>query len=177
MDDDISGSRGRQRRARLRRACVLAASAAGVTLLITACGGGPSARTASAGSPYQRALAYAQCMRTHGDLLWPDPNSQGNFVIDNPDIYSHYQSANNACKKLDPQEGLNDSLTPAQAQQKVSLGLKFAACMRGHGIADFPDPPSTGFGIVPGGFDTSSPQYQSAQQACRKFEPGGGGGS
>ena len=108
MNEHALGGRAR------RRAGVLAAAVAGAALLAAACGGGSSAVTApSGGSPYQKALAYAQCMRSHGDLLSPKPpDSQGNFVIGNPDMLTGYQSANNACKKLAPPVGL----TPAEQQ-------------------------------------------------------------
>jgi hypothetical protein len=151
-----------------RQTGVLAAAAAGAALLAAACGGGSSTMTASGGSPYQKALAYAQCMRSHGDLLWPDPDSQGNFVIDNPDVLNGYQSANNACKKLAPPGGL----TPAEQQQKITGELKYAGCMRSHGITDFPDPKSNQFGFNLSSVDTNSPQYQSAQQACRSLLAG-----
>ena len=163
MNEHALGGRAR------RRAGVLAAAVAGAALLAAACGGGSSAVTApSGGSPYQKALAYAQCMRSHGDLLWPDPDSQGNFVIGNPDMLTGYQSANNTCKKLAPPAGL----TPAEQQQKITGELKYAGCMRSHGITNFPDPKSDEFGFNLRGVDTNSPQYQAAQQACRSLLPG-----
>jgi hypothetical protein len=163
MNEHARGGRTR------RQAGVLAAAGAGAALLAAACGGGSSAVTASSGgSPYQKALAYAQCLRSHGDLLWPDPDSQGNFVIDNPGMLNGYQSADNACKKLAPPVGL----TPAEQQQKIAGELKYAGCMRSHGITNFADPKSNEFGFNPRGLDTSSPQYQSAQQACRSLLSG-----
>jgi hypothetical protein len=163
MDEHTRGGRGR------RQAGVLAAAMAVAALLAAACGGGSPAMTASSGgSPYQKALAYAQCMRSHGDLLWPDPDSQGNFVIDNPDILNGYQPANNACKKLAPPVGL----TEGEQQQKITGELKYAGCMRSHGITNFPDPKSGEFGFNLSGVDINSPQYQSAQQACLSLLPG-----
>ena len=54
---------------------------------------------------------------------------------------------------------------------------KYSACMRNHGVADFPDPvvSHSGNGTsvsirVPGGAG-SSPQFKSAQQACRSILP------
>src|SRR5580658_4731928 len=84
-------------RHRLRRA----AKAMGVVIAViggaAACGGGPpSPGVASLGegtgtiagpaSPNNSAtyeqdeIAYAQCIRTHGDPSFPDPNSQGEFA-------------------------------------------------------------------------------------------------
>ena len=55
-------------------------------------------------------------------------------------------------------------------------GPKFSACMRKHGITNFPDPSSTGvISIHSGmGIDPSSPTFQSARTACAKLLPNGG---
>jgi hypothetical protein len=60
-----------------------------------------------------------------------------------------------------------------------SAALQYAECMRSHGVKNFPDPNNQGgFQIEPGaGFNPSSPQYSSANQACQHYlsgEPGGG---
>ena len=39
------------------------------------------ASVAAGSAAYQKAVAFAQCMRSHGEPGWPDPNSQGNFLI------------------------------------------------------------------------------------------------
>jgi len=56
-------------------------------------------------------------------------------------------------------------------------GIKFADCMRSHGVQHFPDP-SPGGGIqIPdnSGINPRSPAFQSAQNACSKLLPGGPG--
>jgi hypothetical protein len=58
-----------------------------------------------------------------------------------------------------------------------SQGLRFAQCMRSHGVPDFPDPSFTG-GAVGIGIPrsvSSSPSYHTAAQACKSLVPGGGG--
>ena len=60
----------------------------------------------------------------------------------------------------------------------ASAGLKFAACMRAHGVPNFPDP-SGGGGInipIGSGINPQSPAFQSAQSSCFKLLPGGGPG-
>jgi hypothetical protein len=54
--------------------------------------------------------------------------------------------------------------------------LKFARCMRSHGVPNFPDPGSGGgIDISPGsGLDPASPAFQAAQRQCKKLLPGGG---
>ena len=165
MRDIISGGRGRPRRA---EAAILAAALAGIAVLAAACGGGSPAGTGSGSgqTPYQQALAYAQCVRVHGDPGFPDPNSQGLFP------HPADQSASRACGHLLPSQ----PLTAAQKQEHVRQALQFAACMRSHGYPNFPDPivrnGGAAVGLGFGGIDQSSPQFQAAVQACRKFEPG-----
>jgi hypothetical protein len=164
----ISGGRNRQQRA---GAGILAAALAGIALLAAACGSGSpaGAGTGSGQTPYQQALAYARCMRAHGDPGFPDPNSQGLFP--HP-AGPQYQSASRACEHLLPSQ----PLTAAQKQEHVSQALKFSACMRSHGVPGFPDPTiaqgGTAVGFRLGNIDRNSPQFQAAAHACRKFEPG-----
>jgi hypothetical protein len=67
-------------------------------------------------------------------------------------------------------------VTAAQKQLHVGQALKFAGCMRSHGVPNFPDPSVAQGGVAVGfrmsGVDQNSPQFQAAVQACRKFEPG-----
>ncbi|MGH2883751.1 MAG: hypothetical protein ACRDPA_13830, partial [Solirubrobacteraceae bacterium] len=58
----------------------------------------------------------------------------------------------------------------------TSAFLKFARCMRSHGVPNFPDPGSTGgIQLTPGsGLNPASPAFQSAQGQCKKLLPGGG---
>jgi hypothetical protein len=62
-----------------------------------------------------------------------------------------------------------------------SDGLRFSACMRSHGVPNFPDPSSgsgLGFHIqASSGVDPFSPAFKAAQTSCRKLLPGGGPGT
>lgn len=53
-------------------------------------------------------------------------------------------------------------------------GIRFAGCMRAHGVPGFPDPsPGGGINITPGsGVDPASPAFRSAQSICSRFMPG-----
>jgi hypothetical protein len=65
-------------------------------------------------------------------------------------------------------------LTPGLRQQAIAAARKYSACMRSHGIANFPDPVSTGQGIsIPPmhGVNPQSQQFQSAAKACRSLLP------
>jgi hypothetical protein len=164
--------------ARPRRAAPRALALAALALLVGACGGGGSS-AAGGSTPYQQALSYAQCMRSHGEPGFPDPDSQGLFQNLGPvDIRSpQYLSATKTCGHLLPAS----HVSAAQRQQDLSRQLKYAGCMRSHGFPDTPDPvlmPNGNMeGAGPGGaagpgIDTNSPQYNSAQRTCLPFLTG-----
>jgi hypothetical protein len=183
---------------RRARTLVWAAAIAVVALFVAGCGGGSGGpgvaragssksaggRSSSAtGSKKASALAYSKCMRAHGVADFPDPNSKGQLTINNTggpgssDLdpnNAQFQAAHEACKSLGPRG------TPGQQLGRRADALKFAKCMRDHGIPDFPDPNNSG-GIEikgsPGGggdLDPTSPQFQSAQKACKHLLPGNG---
>jgi hypothetical protein len=168
------------RGSRVRRAGPLV-SAVAVAVLAAACSSGhPNASPAPPGGGGQgNGLAFTACMRSHGVKDFPDPNSQGQVILTpaesanlNPGSAT-FQSAMNACKSLAPG-------APSKAQQASNLAgaLKFAACMRSHGIVKFPDPNNQGgFAIndTTAGLNPNSPLYQSAQRACQHYIPAGPG--
>ena len=107
MNNQTSDNRSRRQGPETRRASVLAAGVAAIALLAAACGGSSTPAASAGGSNYQKAVAFAQCMRSHGEPAFPDPtrgpSSTLAFKITGIDITStKYQSANNACKKLLP---------------------------------------------------------------------------
>ncbi len=68
--------------------------------------------------------------------------------------------------------------TAASAQK----GVKFAECMRSHGVSNFPDPGASGkltIDAVANGssLDTSTPAFTQAISACKALEPAGFTGS
>jgi hypothetical protein len=67
--------------------------------------------------------------------------------------------------------------TGTNAAAGLAQSLKFARCMRAHGVPNFPDPRLGGIQIAPGdGLNPQSPAFQAAQKACGKLLPGGGPG-
>jgi hypothetical protein len=163
----------------------MTAVAAACLLLTAAC----SVSAPGATTRYAKDLAYAQCMRTHGQPAWPDPSSNGGFLFSasNPLNVSSpgYHSAIRACRKLDPDPG---GLTEAQVQAGLARLLRYSDCMRAHGVLDFPDPQTTDQGgqmgvaiVLPAGgaIDPQSPQYQTAAKACQSLMlvPASGGQS
>jgi hypothetical protein len=158
-----------------RHRAVLAAALAGTALLAAACGG--NAKPVSAAlTNYQKALAFSQCMRAHGEPGFPDPQPNGNLLIDGQKDHLNgalMNKASKACQHLMP---LGPPMTAAQQRKVTAQALKFVACMRTHGLPAFPDPKVDSRGIelqIPQGVALNSAVLKNAQQACRNLSPGG----
>ena len=176
MNDSPGRGRGR-RRSWPRWAPALAALAL-LGLLATACGGGSSPAAATGGSTRaQAALAYARCMRAHGVPDFPDPDSNGNFNVDPHSVSSQETASNHACNHL---LSVGSQMSKSQQQHVLGQLVRYARCMRAHGVPNFPDPHITGGGIgQPSGdigfggpglkhaFQHPSPQFQAADHACQ----------
>jgi hypothetical protein len=165
-----------------QRIPVILAALGIVTLAACGGGGGTSSATAvsSTSTAYQKALAYAQCIRAHGIPGYPDPNSQGQFFIPNgasapPSVSPAIaNAAATACQKLLPPAM---ALSPSKASQgSNNQALKFSECMRSHGEPTFPDPAANGSFTLPSGMDAESPQFQNAAKACQSLRPNLPGG-
>jgi hypothetical protein len=179
-----------RRKTRAHRALPLTAVFASLAAVVAGCGGGSAApRVAHLGtsaastnankaavSGSRSAEAYAKCMRSHGVPTFPDPNSTGQVDASNvANLNSpQYLKAQEICRSLAPSGPDHSiqggSLTPQQLAQL----LKFAGCMRSHGVPKFPDPTSRG--LSPAGVDPNSRQFQAAQKACRSVLPNRGKG-
>ena len=84
----------------------------------------------------EKAVKFAECVRAHGVPHFPDPDSKGemNFGVDvSRDVWL---KAVDACKALKPPGALSSKRTP----KEQSASLRFAQCVRDHGVKDFPDP-------------------------------------
>jgi hypothetical protein len=54
--------------------------------------------------------------------------------------------------------------------------VRYADCVRAHGVSDFPDPsPGGGFNLRALGSEAGSPTLLAAQTACANMQPGGSG--
>lgn len=167
------------RTGRRQRASVALAMLAGAAMLVAACGGGSGSASASgsgSGSGSQNDPAqFAQCMRSHGVPSFPDPGSNGQFTIQVTRGGSlqprspAFQSAVQACHKYDTGFGSSQGTGSVPS----SSVLKFAKCMRAHGVTNFPDPQGGGRFVLPSSVQ-SNPHFQPAMQACRPMLPGGG---
>jgi hypothetical protein len=71
----------------------------------------------------------------------------------------------------------NTTGSGAPSQTPLQLdALKYAECMRSHGVPSFPDPDAGGGFLfhVGSGVDPSSPAFEAARAKCQKFMPLGG---
>ena len=166
---------------RARPAAVITVMAAAV-LLAAACSGSPSSTGSGApnagGSANSQAVAYSRCVRSHGVPGFPDPASNGQIPKEaviralSRLSDSRAMAATNACANLNP-AGQGGPTLAAQEQQDY---LRAAACMRSHGITNFPDPTFPGGRVnlsIPSSIDTKSRQFTQAAQTCTKLIPAG----
>jgi hypothetical protein len=174
---------------RVWRAGMLAVALAVTGVLAAGCSGGSvgpglagaSSASASASATVSgetEALEYAACMRSHGVPNFPDPTIQNGSVGfsitagDGVDQNSpQYQSARQACASL------RGGGTANSGSGNLAKDLKFAQCMRSHGVPDFPDPNKNGGFSGTSTVNPSSPTFQKAQSTCMQLSGLGGPGS
>ena len=104
-------------------------------------GSASSAGTTSSGAhtkltAQEKAVKFAECMRANGVPHFPDPDTKGaiNFGVDvSREVWL---KAVDACKALKPPGALSSKRTP----KEQAASLRFAQCVRDHGVKDFPDP-------------------------------------
>jgi hypothetical protein len=175
MYDKTGGSRS------LRRAAALMVVAA-VAALATACDVVHVHFGSSGASPtFAQEVALARCMRSHGAPDFPDPSPSGGFSV-HAAIDSQILAAYDACRHLLPG---GPSLAEVQQlarqeQRKQELAfpelVKFAQCLRSHGVPNFPDPSANGTGTAPSpaaGVDPRSAAFVAAVRICQHVLPAG----
>ena len=126
-------------------------------------------------------VAYARCMRSSGVSNFPDPvaTPSGGYGFRMPlgpnridPKSAAWVAAQEACKSLLPPWWTGPQLSPAQQQ----AWLDWAKCIRSHGAPDFADPRFSGSQVqVFSGGGSSSPEVQSAMDACKSQMPSSGG--
>ena len=165
-----------------RLLALLAVAAAAVAGVTTACSSSSTSSPAHAAGHAARSasssLAYSACMRSHGVHNFPDPSAgsngqqvtiqQGSGIDPNSPAF---QAAQRSCQSLLPagKTAGGGSVSPAERARI----LRYAACIRTHGVPNYPDPTFNGnaidFGNLSGFADL--PQYQSALRACASLNP------
>ena len=191
------------RRARPLAARTAAVIIAAAAVALLAASGSPSSAGAAPGAGGSTsaggatgstsAVAYSDCMRSHGVPKYPDPGSNGEvpkgsaqqFGVSN----SQFQAAQGDCQHLLPSGGslqqqaqqcFNAGECPAAlVQQLLTAQRRFAQCMRSHGVPNWPDP-SVGsegrpiFNLIPAGITHSqehSPPITTTMTECQRLDP------
>ena len=121
-----------------------------LALLAAACSspssiGSGGAPTAGGSADTTSAVGFSRCMRSHGVPNYPDPGSRNTMPDGLPKVSpqqlgvatSQFQAAQTSCGHLLPNGG---RVAQPASQQLLSDGLKFARCMRSHGVPNWPDP-------------------------------------
>jgi hypothetical protein len=148
-------------------------------LVLAACGGSGSGAKSAASNPQ---LAASECMRAHGVPNFPDPTkgaggeglsvsiaigSDTTTVGGIPFSGPVFEAAIKACKFF----GGGSSPPAVSESQKLQL-FHFAACMRAHGVSNYPDPVfPPGGGIERpdlSGLNLNSPAVQRAIKVCNR---------
>jgi hypothetical protein len=120
-------------------------------------------------------------MRSHGIPNFPDPDGSGQIakqqILQLGVSTTVFQRAQGACQRLWPYQ----PSTQAQQRQELTDYLKFAHCMRSHGVPGFPDPTDRdghvefAISISKDGFDPHSPQIIGKALQCKHVLPAGPG--
>jgi hypothetical protein len=181
--DDVGWTRRRSRTGLIVSALLL------ILVLASACARGSndpgvagqgSSSTPSAspsGDPGDGGLAYAQCMRDHGISDFPDPGASGGTPLQfepgtdlDPDS-PQYKAADDACSSLLPPSS-SSVWTPSP--HELDQLVRFAQCMRAHGIQMSDPDPTTGDMTSPGSVraeQENDPVYEAAYAACKDELP------
>jgi hypothetical protein len=145
-----------------------------LTVLVAGCGSSktPSSATASSGGPQAEAFAYTRCMRSHGIQAFPDPTTPpgggATFRINLNQNTPAFKAASQECRTLSP--GGQQAQTTSALQ--IAAEVRWAHCLRSHGVPGFPDPNSEG-AIDSAKFAPTSPAFQRASAACTSLQPSG----
>ena len=136
-------------------------------IAVADCGSGGASTSSGMGSGDALALRFAACMRGHGVPNFPDPGvpvgQPGSGINQNAPAF---RSSERTCDKLTNNPEPKGS--PASAGRRRAP-LAQAACMRTHGVPNFPDPTflaSGGNSINLDGLNPSSPAFRKAQKIC-----------
>jgi hypothetical protein len=155
------------------RTLLIAVASACCALALAACGGSGSLGSGSGSNGKALAIEFANCMRAHGVPQFPDPGQAAGNVVDvqAPAV----KSAEETCDKLEP----NNPEPAGPSESRKLAAVRFARCMRAHGVPNFPDPtrsqpsgntPAIDLGgiffVLGPGLDLGSPAIRSASSSC-----------
>lgn len=127
-------------------------------LLLTGCG--PNAPWSGSSGDQAK---YDSCLREHGMKVTKDGDAT---KVEGPNPETG-KAARSACKQYAP---VRDAPSSEDRKRMMDQGIKFAACMRQHGV-DVPDPVQDADGGIELKMpeDKGSPTLQAAERACKSL--------
>jgi hypothetical protein len=151
----------------------------GVVLLLAGCsasGGSGAATTTTEGQQAAEAVLreFVGCARANGMPDAPDlqldSNGQVNIPEGTPDPPKNVERACRSIWERLPASARGERQRPPADMLAL---LRYARCMREHGIADFPDPDADGRFALPPSMQArgKTPGFLRATQACRQLNP------
>jgi len=162
-----------------RSASVVAAVAVAVGALVSSCSGaGAASGTGASGAAEVQAIwhRFAVCARAHGAPGLPEPVVDASGSVTFPgSTAKEPDSVRRACN------GILDALPPRASQGSdhpptdIAALLRFAQCMRQHGLPDFPDPKADGTFPAAQLPPIKTPAVIDAMRACDRLNPDRGG--
>jgi hypothetical protein len=179
-EHETTGARQCGCRAWPRRAGVLAVTA-GIVMLAAACSSSSSSSSTSGSSQLQQDLSFTQCMRSNGLTTFPDPNANGQGFGNQQQQQQersdpHFSTALSTCQHLLP-SGVSPQAKPTPNNAQL---VRFAQCMRSHGVRNYPDPNpnvSVSSQLAQAGINPNSPSFQNTLNTCDRLAPVQVGGS
>jgi hypothetical protein len=149
-----------------------------IVVLLAGCsasGGSGTATTTTSGQQAASAVLreFVRCARANGMPNLPDlkldSNGQVNIPEGTPDPPKSVERACRSIWERLPASASGDQERPPADMQAL---LRYARCMREHGIVDFPDPQADGRFPLPASLrQGKTPQFLRAMQACRQLNP------
>jgi hypothetical protein len=149
-----------------------------VVVLLAGCsasGGSGAATTTTSGQQNAAAVwrEFVRCARANGMPNLPDLRLDSNGQVSvPPGTPDPPKRVERACKSI--WERLPASATGEQERPPADMQalLRYARCMREHGMADFPDPQADGRFPLPQSLRAGkTPRFLRATQACRQLNP------
>jgi hypothetical protein len=144
-------------------------------IALAACG---PAAPAQSETPAQIWHELVACARAHGDPTLPDPviDSQGRARFPSG-TQPPSQDTQQACQSI--YNRLPPSVRNGSNVPDIQMEIKFAQCMRLHGLPDWPDPDANGDYPLPpdlittGKFGPVWDRTKAGWDACRAYNPTG----
>jgi hypothetical protein len=162
---------------KLRGATAAVGIALVVVVVLAGCSasGGSGAATTTSGQQAAAAVLreFMRCARANGMPNLPDLRLDSNGQVSVPEgTPEPPKSVERACRSIWerlPASATGDRGRPPADMQAL---LRYARCMREHGMADFPDPQADGRFPLPASLrGGKTPSFLRANQACRQLNP------